>query len=196
MTRQRGIDETQAEYITFLDADDILLPNAVKDWNQEIKKNSPDVIYSPFVYDGPFSGCHIKDYFWMCHGKVYKTSFLKHYDIQEDESVKCIDDGYLNWQIFDLANKVSLLTTPTYIQICTLGSVTTQPNFSKKAAVDVDKARVLAAQKISRFIKNPFERYENFYKQIKAIVSDLEKDNKIIPYCERYLRDPAFTVRF
>jgi glycosyltransferase involved in cell wall biosynthesis len=29
MTRQRGIDETLAEYIAFLDADDMLLPNAV-----------------------------------------------------------------------------------------------------------------------------------------------------------------------
>ena len=177
MTRQRGIDETQSEYITFLDADDMLLPNAVDDWNQEIEKNSPDVIYSPFVYAW-MGGCQVKDYFWMCHGKVYKTSFLRQYDIGEDEQVKCIDDGYLNWQAFDLANKISLLAVPTYIQIYTQGSVTCDRGFNKRAIKDVELAKKLATKQISRFKNNPFDQYDEFYDKVRELVKASEKDNK------------------
>lgn len=169
MTRQRGIDETTAEYIAFLDADDILLPNAIDDWSQEIKTNSPEVIYSPFIYIWNI-GCKVTDYFWMCHGKVYKTSFLRQYNIRESEQVKCIDDGYLNWQAFDLADNISLLTTPTYVQIYTRGSVTCAKDFSKRAIKDVELARKLAAEQISRFKDNPFENYEAVNCKVKELL--------------------------
>ena len=177
MTRQKGIDETKAEYIAFLDADDILLSNAIDDWNKEIKNNEPDVIYSPFIYVW-MGGCQIKDYFWMCHGKVYKTSFLRQYDIRESEQVKCIDDGYLNWQAFDLAKKVSLLTAPTYVQIYTKGSVTDSKEFSKKAVEDVALAKKMASKQISRFKNNPFYNYEQFYSKVKELVRTSEKENE------------------
>lgn len=177
MTRQRGIDETQADYIAFLDADDMLLPNAIDDWNKEIEHNKPDAISSPFLYVW-MCGSKVTDYFWMCHGKVYKTSFLRYYDIREDERVKYIDDGYLNWQVFDLAQKVSLLTAPTYVQIFTKGSVTDSREFRKAAAEDVAIAKKLAIKQISRFKDNPFDNYEKFYDKVRELVYMSEQDNK------------------
>lgn len=180
MTRQRGIDETAADYIAFLDADDILLPNAINDWYQEIDKNGPEAIYSPFAYAWNNS-CKVVDYFWMCHGKVYKTSFLRQYDIREHEQVKCIDDGYLNWQVFDLASTVSLLTKPTYVQIYTKGSITCAKDFSKKALKDTELAKQLAAKQISRFKDNPFDRYEEFYNKVRALIrAEAENYKKVI----------------
>jgi hypothetical protein len=131
-------------------------------------------------------GRQVKDYFWMCHGKVYKTSFLRQYDIRESEQVKCIDDGYLNWQAFDLAKSVSLLTVPTYVQIYTRGSVTDSKDFSKQAIEDVALAKKLAIKRISRFKDNPFDNYENYYSRVKELVVMYEEDNK------RILRDITY----
>ena len=114
LARQVGIDKTTADYICFVDADDMLLPNAIEDWNNEIEKNNPDVIATPVIY---IKGRRptIREEFWMCHGKVYKVSFLKEFDIREHESIKCFDDLYLNWQAFSLANNCSILSEPTAI---------------------------------------------------------------------------------
>ena len=169
MTRQRGIDTTIAEYIAFLDADDILLPNAIEDWSQEIEKHHPEVIYSPFVYKW-YHCCKVVDYFWQCHGKVYQTSFLKQYNICESEQVTCIDDGYLNWQAFDLANKVSLLSAPTYVQIRTRGSITCSRDFRKKVRQDTVLAKQLAKDKISQFKDNPFENYNAINNKVKELL--------------------------
>lgn len=180
MTRQKGIDTTRAEYIAFLDADDILLPNAINDWREEIANNNPEVIYSPFIY-AQHTGCKVVDYFWMCHGKVYKTLFLKQYDIRESEQVKCIDDGYLNWQAFDLASNISLLTVPTYVQIYTQGSVTCTRDFHKRAVTDVALAKKLAAEKISRFKNDPFANYDAIDYQVKELLcNETESHKKII----------------
>lgn len=176
MTRQRGMDETQAEYITFLDADDIFLPNAIEDWSKDIDANKPDVIYSPFIYVWS-KGYRISDHFWMCHGKVYKTSFLKQYDIRESEQVICIDDGYLNWQVFDLANNISILTMPTYIQINTKSSVTNTEKFKKNLHEDVKRAKDLAAKQIIRFIDCPFHRYQEMNLKIRQLVFKLNNNN-------------------
>jgi glycosyltransferase involved in cell wall biosynthesis len=103
MTRQKGIDETKADYITFLDADDILLPNAIDLWLNEINQTKPEVIYSPFFFFTKECISIRQNGFFMCHGKVYNVNFLKKYDICETPEVLCVDDAYLNWQVFDLA---------------------------------------------------------------------------------------------
>ena len=153
------------------------MPNAISDWYIEIEKNSPDVIYSPFIYVCNM-GCKVKDYFWMCHGKVYKTSFLRQYDIRESEQVKCIDDGYLNWQVFDLADNISLLINPTYVQIFTKGSVTCAIDFRKRAIKDVELAKELATKQISRFKDNPFVNYDAIYQNVKELIHSEEENYK------------------
>lgn len=183
MSRQRGIEESNADYISFLDSDDILLPNAVEDWMKEIEQTNPEVIYSPFFYirdeNSPISIRY--DTLCMCHGKVYNTEFLRKYDIQEAEEVKCIDDVYFNWQVFDLATNVSLLKIPTHIQINTTDSITHTKRFLSQVIPDHGLARKLAIQKILRFKADPMCNYKAIEKKIKILLrQEAENHKKII----------------
>lgn len=171
MSRQRGIDETNAEYVSFLDSDDVLLPNAVDIWLREIKKSKPDVLFTPFYYATKDKIKLETDGFFMCHGKVYSVDFLRRYDIRESEHVKCLDDSYLNWQVFDLATNISLLKEPTYIYIDTKDSVTKSDSFRKKSAQDFVLAHSLALKQISRFKENPLSNYRDIDTKVLFMLS-------------------------
>jgi glycosyltransferase involved in cell wall biosynthesis len=173
MSRQRGIDETKAEYISFLDSDDVLLPSAVDTWLKEIEGSRPDVIYTPFFYAARGKIRLQTDSLFMCHGKVYSIDFLRKYDIRESEKVECLDDSYLNWQVFDLAHHVSLLKEPTYIYIDTKDSVTKSDSFRKKSAQDFVLARSLALKQISRFKENPLSNYRDIDTKVLTMLSTI-----------------------
>ena len=159
MTRQRGMDETTAEYFTFLDADDILFPNAVEVWKKEIELSKPDVIITPFAYLKEKS-ITINPSLNMCHGKVYKSEFLKEYNIREHKDIKCVEDVYLNLIVFTLAKKVSMLKEIVYMQIKTEGSVTTNKEWIKNSFNDIRRASFLAILYVLKFKKNLKQSYE------------------------------------
>lgn len=171
MSRQRGLDETKSDYITFLDSDDVLLPEAVDIWLTEIDKSKPDFIYSQPLYKSS-KGLEIlyERCIFLCHGKVYNTEFLRKYDICENERVKYCDDSYLNWQVLDLAKSISFLKEVTYLQFETEGSITNRPLFKTIASFDGLAAKQLAKQQILRFKDNPLEQYEKIRKQVDKLL--------------------------
>ena len=172
MTRQKGIDETSADYITFLDSDDILLPNAIDIWLSEIEQTKPDIIYSPFFFVNKNGIIVRNDGLCMCHGKVYSVSFLHKYDIGESPKVLCIDDAYLNWQAFDLADKISILRDPTHVQIDTAGSITHTKKFLRNLLLDSPRANKLASDKIKRFRDRPFERFNIIKNKVQLMLKE------------------------
>lgn len=180
MTRQKGIDETDADYIAFLDADDILLPNAVDVWMQEINLSRPDVIYSPFFFVTKDSAIIRENGFFMCHGKVYRVSFLKEYDIGESPEVICVDDSYLNWQVFDLATTVSILRELTLVQIDTASSVTHSVKFLRNILCDSFTARQLACEKIERFKEEPLKKFNAVKRQVQTMLKAEQENHKKI----------------
>ena len=180
MTRQRGMDETKADYITFLDADDILLPNAIATWLQEIQRTEPEVIYSPFFFVTKDRITVRQDGFFMCHGKVYNVDFLRKYDICESQQVLCIDDAYLNWQAFDLAQSIVLMREPTHLQIDTSGSITHSIKFLRNVFFDSLRAQRLACEKISRFKENPLKNFYVISSRVRAMLKEEESNHKLL----------------
>lgn len=177
MTRQRGMDETTADYIAFLDSDDRLLPEAIDIWTREIQVNRPDVIYSPHMrMRGDKLSHHTPTPLHMCHGKVYNVEFMRRYDIQESEDIKCNDDLYLNLQAFSLAQKVSILDTPTCLWVYTEGSITTQKGFAWRATAERKLTFDLAASRVSRFKSNLLEQYKELDRKIYCDIM-LPKEN-------------------
>lgn len=170
MSRQRGIDETSADYITFLDADDILLPNAIDVWTTEIHRAEPDVICSQFLFASKENIVLRDNGLTMCHGKVYSVDFLRKYDIGESPDVTCVDDAYLNWQAFDLAQNISVLPDITHIQINTQGSITHTQRFLFNLIQDSCNAKRLAVEHISRFKDNPLSNFNAIKRQVEIML--------------------------
>ena len=87
LARQCGIDYSDADYVAFIDSDDIFMtPGAIKSCVKIAKENNADIIVCDFVeeMDGG-SYTHAKDQTFM-HGKMYRTAFLKENDIRFNES--------------------------------------------------------------------------------------------------------------
>ena len=94
--RQVGIETVGCsdDYITFLDADDALLPQAVHLLN-EAATTQADVLCSPFLILDPGAkktrpfrfyrgGCGV----FMTHGKAYRTKFIKENGIYSDKEIR------------------------------------------------------------------------------------------------------------
>lgn len=168
MTRQRGMDETTADYIAFLDSDDVLLPDAVDIWTREIEKNHPEVIFSLYIHKKDNETLtYTATPLHVCHGKVYNMEFLRQYNIRESEAVKCADDLYLNLQAFDLANKVSILFECTYIYVDNINSVTHQEGFTTRGAKEIQIIPDIVSEHISLFKGCPLKNYKALERKIR-----------------------------
>ena len=172
-TRQRSMDETTAEYFAFLDADDVFFPNAVEVWKKEIELSQPDIIMTPVVYAADTTDL-LKPATNMiaCHGKAYKTEFLKKYAIRIHNDVKCVEDVYLNLVALSLAENVSILKDIIYMQIDTASSITHTKKWRDESFRDMRRAIFLAIRYVVRFKKNLKENYEQVANKFVQMLDD------------------------
>ena len=101
MSRQVGIDSTNANYCTFLDSDDIFMPYAVETFNSCIESNPKleymhSYFYEQTIIDGNPAIVLHKDGFTWCHGKLYNVNSLRKYNIRERSDIRWADDSYIN----------------------------------------------------------------------------------------------------
>lgn len=151
MARQLGIDVTDGEWLTFLDADDVLMPYAIEAF-KVIIANNPDmnVLHSSFykqhkLGDGKVELIEMKrGYTWM-HGKLYRRSFIEKYDIQNDPRfARWADDSYFNAQCSELTPLV-MNELPMMIYTDTEGSTTNaEPNAGRDKMIILMQAMYAA----------------------------------------------------
>ena len=139
--RQVGIETVGCsdDYITFLDADDALLPQAVHLLN-EAATTQADVLCSPFLILDPGAkktrpfrfyrgGCGV----FMTHGKAYRTKFIKENGIYSDKEIRYFfNDYFLNHQVFNYTTNIHYIYEYFYIYTKTSGSTTMQPELRYK----------------------------------------------------------------
>jgi glycosyltransferase involved in cell wall biosynthesis len=114
VARQIGIDNSKADYLMFIDSDDILsTPNAVTTCVKLAKDNNADIVVCDFneEMNGGFY-THIKDQTFM-HGKMYRTAFLKENDIRFNES-RTNEDGVFNAIAITLSKGTVFYGQPIY----------------------------------------------------------------------------------
>lgn len=114
LARQVGIDYSDADYVTFIDSDDIFMtPVAIKKFVQIAKDNSADIVVCDFVEEmdnGSYT--HTKDQTFM-HGKMYRTAFLKDNNIRFNES-RTNEDGVFNAIAITLSKGTVFCDIPIY----------------------------------------------------------------------------------
>ena len=186
MSRQRGIDEADAEYIAFLDADDILLPNAVDLWLHEIK-NKPEVIYTPYIPKTGRFWLTLNTSFplYMCHGKCYNREFLIKNNIREIPEIYYNDDVYFNFLVFTLAEKIAISYEITHIYMITAGSITQDKNYSANARAE----EACMYDHIFKHLQataniTTLDRYNQLSKSITKVLRELARTNP-----EKYLQE-------
>ena len=114
VARQIGIDNSEADYLMFIDSDDILtMPNAVSTCSKIAEDNNADIVICDFneEMDGGFY-THTGDQTFM-HGKMYRAAFLKENNIRFNES-RTNEDGVFNAIAITLSKSTVFYRCPIY----------------------------------------------------------------------------------
>lgn len=133
--RNAGIDAATGRYITFVDADDEILPFNVA---ETISTADADIMVAPYVDRYP-SGIESTNFYENCDGtyldflkknlfatspcaKFYKTDLLTLNNIRFDTGMKWCEDADFIYRLSHIATSVAILPTPNYVYIHRDGS--------------------------------------------------------------------------
>ena len=117
VARQVGIDNSDAEYVSFIDADDQLTFDAYINVREVLMKEYPDMLITDFLeQNGDLKTYvpHSRDTVWV-HGKYFNKSFLDKNGIRCHETLRTHEDIYFNHLILNMTDRVVGIEVPTYI---------------------------------------------------------------------------------
>lgn len=114
LTRQAILDTTEADYIIFLDADDLLTPRAVEILTLVIEQQELDIVRAAYVREEagkfgtivPQNSASITHF----HGKIYRVSYLREKNIFFHPDLRLNEDSYFNliaWNASELRGEIA-----------------------------------------------------------------------------------------
>ena len=95
----------------FLDADDVLAPNAAEVLNRAVRQDQYEYINSAFYQecDGKYEIIQPNQITWL-HGNIYSRKFLDKWGIRFDDRLN--EDGSFNLKCYWLSDKKGVITQP------------------------------------------------------------------------------------
>jgi glycosyltransferase involved in cell wall biosynthesis len=118
VARQHGLDNTQEEFISFIDADDTYISSLALYYQFLPFKDNVGMVATTFAEENKNHTIRLKekDMIWM-HGKMYRRAFIDKYDIRFNKTRANEDVGF-NTQCQCYANEdeyIGLSTQITYL---------------------------------------------------------------------------------
>ena len=152
------------DYLMFLDADDMLLPNAVEDLNRAAKTSNYDVVTSPIITETNLTEKTVisaeKNTTWT-HGTIYSTQFLYDNKIGFYTGIQGNEDSAFNLLANTLSRKNrGIIEIPTYLWRYNVNSITQRdPEYFASWAtpqyiIGISRAILEILDKDSEFDKN------------------------------------------
>ena len=133
LARQKGIDNTDNEYIMFCDSDDMLINNDVlSKIIPYLISNKPDYLVTNIDVEMFLDNQKIlvlkkgKETFPWMHGKVFKREFLVKNNIRFHDQIRHLEDSYFTSCIIGSmpSNQISYLDVTTYLWKANQNSLT------------------------------------------------------------------------
>lgn len=126
--RQYGVDNSDSEYIVFIDADDVFSGRySISDLLYYIKEYESDVVISNFMEEYPGDNIiHKNNNIWM-HGKIYRRSFLRDNNIIFNNSSSNEDTGF-NTLTAICSDRIAYVDVLTYVWKYNEDSITRRNN--------------------------------------------------------------------
>ena len=152
------------DHLMFLDADDMLLPNAVEDLNRAAKTSNYDVVTSPIIAETNLTEKTIisaeKNTTWT-HGTIYSTQFLYDNKIGFYTDIQGNEDSAFNLIANTLSRKNrGIIEIPTYLWRYNVDSITRRdPEYfaswaTPQYVLGITRAILEVLDKDSEFDKN------------------------------------------
>lgn len=113
--RQIALENNQCDFITFVDADDMLMPFALNAFYREMISGNPQVLYTDFICqsDEHETLLNGKNSITWFHGKMYRKSFLDEYEIFVPK-LRFNEDSGFSTMVQELAERKAYLPEITY----------------------------------------------------------------------------------
>lgn len=186
MTRQVGIDNTNCDYFTFLDSDDMILSHFAEVFNRKIASGA-DIIWGQIFEQTDSSLLLHKNMPTWCHGKMYKREFINKYNIRNRSDILWADDSYFNSICFELTKNIDVINVPVIYYSFNADSVTRKKDAIRENLVAHDflNAMLLSCKFVSQY-KDKIDHLQQTEAIIKQIAEqkpeELELCNEILMY--------------
>ena len=217
MARQKIIDTTQCDYIMFLDADDMLFPQAVKNLYDAIRYGNYNILRSGFIREESGKSdtllpVNINTITWF-HGKIYKVEYLRKNNIRFLKGLRVDEDAYFNLIAWNSTTARGQIDDITYLWRDYKKSLTrkdSKADFFKKTYLGYLTSQVEGLKSLYRLNKNvnhplytqTFVNIYSYYMQAKFYQLDLTKADAVIsslknePWLSEFLNEGQNWINF
>ena len=198
LTRQYGLDNSKAEYVTFVDSDDILHgPNALSIVIENLKKYKMDMLYTDyFRYDPYIDSIKIMTYedLLCLHGVFFKRNTLVEGNYRFNNKIRMYEDTYF-MLITSKTLKPKYLNIPTYVWFFNKDGLTAKGNVGTKMIqkrldefliANIDAVRFVASKNVDvkEYFKKTFIYLTIVTKSDLFIEIDVSKEERLL--CDFY----------
>lgn len=155
LTRQYILDNSISDYITFIDADDMVTPRFVEVLYSQAKLGDYDIIRGGVIRENANGADSIIEasssvITWM-HAKIYRVSFLREKDIRFIDDLRSDEDAYFNQVAINATSKIGIINEQLYIWRANPNSITRiegPDGYFKKSYLYYIRGQIEAIKKI------------------------------------------------